>query len=53
MRPDYYEESDFKDKLSALETSQKWALVEIGEKFQPLPKTDPDAYMQVWVYRVN
>lgn len=53
MRTDYYEESDFKDKQSALETSQKWALVERSEKFIPMPKSDPDVYMQVWVYRVN
>jgi len=53
MRPDYYKESDFKDKLSALETSKTWTLVEIGEKFQIMPKRDPDIYMQVWVYRVN
>lgn len=53
LRPDFYEESDFKDKLSTLENSQKWTLVEIGEKFQIMPKRDPDIYMQVWVYRVN
>ena len=52
MRPDFYEESDFKEKQSKLESSQKWELVEIGKKFVALPKKDPDSYMQIWVYRV-
>ena len=52
IRPDYYETSDFKDKLPALETEGKWTLVETGEPFQNHPETEPDIYLQIWTYRV-
>ena len=50
IRPDYYENSDFKDKQSALETEGKWQLVEKGKPFQNLPEAEPDIYLQVWAY---
>ncbi len=52
IKSDFYENSDFKEKLAALEASGKWALAETGDKYQPLPKVDPNLYCQVWVCRV-
>lgn len=52
LRPLFYENSDFKDKMAALEEAGQWRLVEAGQPFQGLPKNDPDFYMQVWVHEV-
>lgn len=52
LRPDVYRDSGFKDKQDALESEGKWKLVEVSEKFQPLPKGEPDVYHQVWVYQL-
>ena len=52
LRPDVYENSGFKEKQAALESTGRWTLAEATEKFQPLPKGEPDVYHQVWVYRV-
>ncbi|NEO29402.1 MAG: class I SAM-dependent methyltransferase [Symploca sp. SIO3C6] len=52
MRPDFYENSDFSEKQSALAKSGQWELVEIGEKFQCLPKGEPEIELQIWVYQV-
>ena len=52
LRPDVYENSGFKEKHKELETAGKWQLAEASEKFQTLPKGEPDIYHQVWVYRV-
>ncbi|EDX72433.1 Methyltransferase domain family [Coleofasciculus chthonoplastes PCC 7420] len=53
LRLDFYENSDFKQKLTALEESGKWTLVEISEKFSPLSTAKPDGYYRVWVYQVS
>ena len=53
LRPDVYENSGFKEKQAALESEGEWKLVEASEKFQTLPKGEPDVYHQVWVYRVT
>ena len=53
LRPDVYEDSGFKEKHAALETAGKWRLAEVTDKFQPLPKAEPDLYHQVWVYQVG
>ena len=53
LRPDVYLDSGFKEKQEALATAGKWRLVEEGEKFQPLPKGEPEVLHQVWVYQVN
>ena len=53
LRPDIYEKGGFKEKQSALETAGMWVLVETSERFQPLPKGEPDVYHQVWIYRVS
>ena len=52
LRPDLYEEGGFREKQSALESAGKWELVEVGEKYQPLPKGESEVFHQVWVYRV-
>ena len=53
LRPDIYENSGFREKQEGLEAAGKWELVEVGDKFQPLPKGEPDVYHQVWVYQVT
>ncbi|MBA7658050.1 tRNA 5-carboxymethoxyuridine methyltransferase [subsurface metagenome] len=53
LRPDVYEKNGFKEKQAALESEGKWKFVEASEKFQALPKGEPDVYHQVWVYRVT
>ena len=53
MRPDVYEGNGFKEKQKALEAQGLWRLAEVTDKFQVLPKGEPDAYHQVWVYRVD
>ena len=51
LRTDVYETGGFKDKQDSLEAEGKWRLVEAGERFQPLPKGEPEVYHQIWVYR--
>lgn len=50
---DAYESYGFKEKLVALESEDKWKLVEVSEKLQLMPKGEPDVYHQVWVYQVT
>ena len=52
LRPDVYEINGFKEKQAALESAGKWRLVAVTEKFQPLPKGEPEVYHQVWAYQV-
>ena len=53
LRPDVYEESGFRTKQEELEATEMWDLVEVSDKFRPLPKGEPEVYHQVWVYRVT
>ena len=53
LRPDVYEEAGFKERQAELEAAGKWKLAEEGEKFQPMPKGEPEVYHQVWVYQVS
>jgi len=53
LRPDVYLDSGFKEKQEALVAAGKWRLVEEGEKFQPLPKGEPEVLHQVWVYQIS
>ncbi|HEX79086.1 MAG TPA: class I SAM-dependent methyltransferase [Dehalococcoidia bacterium] len=53
LRPDVYHKSGFKEKQAALESMGIWKLVEVSEKFQTLPKGEPEVFHQVWVYRVT
>lgn len=52
LRPDVYQNYGFKEKQEALESDGKWKLVGVSEKFQALPKGEPDIYHQVWVYQI-
>jgi SAM-dependent methyltransferase len=52
LRPDVYEESGFEEVQTGLEAGGKWKLADVSEKFQPLPKGEPDVYHQVWTYQV-
>lgn len=52
LRLDFYEQSDFPKKMSALEESCKWKLVEISEASQCFAKTEPDVYVKGWVYQI-
>ena len=51
LRPDFYENGGAKEKLTELEEAGKLQLVEVGGKFQPLAKVEPDIYFQLWVYK--
>ena len=53
LRPDVYEKDGFREKHSALESDDKWKLVEVSEPTRVLPKGEPDVYHQVWVYRIT
>lgn len=53
LRPDVYEGSGFKEKMTELETAGKWELAEVSEKKQVLPKGEPDVYHNIWAYRVT
>ena len=53
LRPDLYETDGFKERHSALESEGKWRLAEVTDKFQSLPKGEPDVLAQVWVYQVT
>ncbi|HDN27228.1 MAG TPA: class I SAM-dependent methyltransferase [Thioploca sp.] len=55
LRHEFYEDSKFgfKPKQLELEAAGKWTLEEKTEKFQGLPKGDPDLFYNVWVYKVN
>jgi len=53
LRPDFYKSSDFKEKMTDLETQGKWQLTELGEKYQAEPQGQPDIYLQTWVYQIS
>ncbi|NEP29618.1 class I SAM-dependent methyltransferase [Moorena sp. SIO3I6] len=53
LRLDFYQNSDFKQKLTALEELGQWKLVEIGDQFSPLSTAKPDGYYRIWVYQVR
>ena len=52
LRPDFYESSDFKDKMAELEEQKKWQLTELGDKYKAEDKGQLTLYLQTWVYRV-
>lgn len=53
LRPDLYEEGDFKAKHAELEAAGKWTLAEVTEPRAILPKGEPDVEHQVWVFEVT
>ena len=42
----------FLDRQNALESGQRWRLVEAGDEFQSLPDGEPEVHHRVWVYEV-
>ena len=52
LRPELYENGGFREKQAALEAAGLWCLVETSEPFQDLPKGEPEAVSQIWVYKV-
>lgn len=52
IRTEVYLNEGFKEKQDALEGEEKWRLVEITDPFQSLPLEEPEATLQVFVYRV-
>lgn len=52
LRPEFYQNSDFKKKMSHLEESGQWKRIEVGVPFQGTPREEPNFYMQVWVYQI-
>nr|VFJ88114.1 MAG: Methyltransferase domain-containing protein [Candidatus Kentron sp. H]VFJ90115.1 MAG: Methyltransferase domain-containing protein [Candidatus Kentron sp. H]VFJ96481.1 MAG: Methyltransferase domain-containing protein [Candidatus Kentron sp. H] len=55
LRSEFYEQSrfGFRPKQSKLEEAGRWMLEEKTGKFQGLPKSEPDLFYNVWVYRVT
>ena len=53
IRLDAFEAGGFDQKLASLEAERQWELVEVTDRFAPLPKGEPDIFYRVWVYRVN
>jgi len=52
LHTDTYKNSGFKEKLIALESEDKWKLVEESEKLR-LIAAEPDITHQIWVYQVT
>jgi ubiquinone/menaquinone biosynthesis C-methylase UbiE len=52
LRPDFYETSDFKAKMTSLVEQSRWALVEQGERYLAEPKGQPNLCLQTWVFQV-
>ena len=42
----------FADKLHSLAAAGHWQLVEVSDKFYPMPIGEPDVSLQAWVYKV-
>jgi predicted TPR repeat methyltransferase len=47
-----YETAGFKEKFDELEADGKWVKVDVSDKFQPLPKGEPNVWHRIWVCRV-
>jgi SAM-dependent methyltransferase len=50
--PDVYENGGFKEKQESLVKDGKWKLVEVTDKFVPMPKGEPDVFHRDWIYQV-
>ncbi|MEQ9481263.1 class I SAM-dependent DNA methyltransferase [Coleofasciculus sp. F4-SAH-05] len=54
MRPDFYESSqDFQTKMTELESSGQWQLIERGEPYYPHPNTNLKTCLEIWTYQVK
>lgn len=52
LRPEFYEGTDFKATMSALEAQGLWSLIEVTAPFDGRFALHPEVTLQVWVYRV-
>lgn len=43
----------FAEKLDELEAAGAWELVERGDEFQAMPRSEPDVLVRVWAFRVT
>jgi hypothetical protein len=43
----------FAEKLAELEAAGAWELVERGDEFQAMPRSEPDVLVRVWAFRVT
>ncbi len=52
VRPDYCRDGGFYEKFEELRRAGDWKQIEVSEPMQTLPKGQPDATWQVWVFQV-
>ena len=52
LRTDVHKDAGFEQKMSELESANKWKLLEATDPFQPLPKGEPEVFHQIWAYQV-
>ena len=53
LRVDLFEKGGFKEYQASLEEARKWKLVELSDRFLPLPKGEPEMVHRIWVYQVT
>ena len=53
LRVDTYESDGFKEQQSGMEEAGVWQLADMTDRFQPLPKGEPEVRRRTWAYRVN
>lgn len=53
LKVDTYKTGGFRDQQEALVAQKAWLLEESTERFQPLPKGEPEVWHQIWAYRVT
>ncbi len=51
LRPEFYENTDFKPTMEALEKEGRWKLENVTEPFHGRFKAHPEVNLQVWIYR--
>ena len=43
----------YQDYFDKLESEGKWKLAEVSDRFQPLPKGEPEVFHQIWAFQVS
>lgn len=51
LRPEFYENTDFKSTMERLEQEKRWKLVNVTEPFHGRFKLHPEVNLQIWVYK--
>lgn len=52
LRPEFYENTDFKAAMNSLAETGRWRLAEVSEPFDGRFKAHPEVRLQVWVFQV-